>query len=78
MKARHKKRSSGGAIEAGGNPEVFKEAKERKRGGRAMKMEGAAAKMRLDRPGRKTGGRVGADKSPLSTAARTTSPEKTG
>lgn len=78
MKARHKKRSSGGATEAGGNPNVFKEAKERKRGGRAMKAEGGVSKMRLDRPGRKTGGRVGADKSPLSSAARVTSPEKTG
>lgn len=28
--------------------------------------------MRLDRPGRKMGGRVGSDSSPLSTAAKTT------
>lgn len=31
---------------------------------------GGVARLRLDRPGRKRGGRVGADLSPLSTAAR--------
>lgn len=31
---------------------------------------GGKARMRLDRPGRKLGGRVGADRSPLSTAAK--------
>ena len=38
------------------------------------KVEGKMAKMRLDRPGRKMGGRVGADKSPLSSAAGGDSP----
>jgi hypothetical protein len=37
--------------------------KERKRGG---KIEGHEPKHRMDRPGRKRGGRVGADTSPLS------------
>lgn len=48
---------------------------ERKRGGRAKKkgkevgkMHGAGVKARLDRPGRKRGGAVGANRSPLSTA----------
>ena len=31
---------------------------------------GGKARMRLDRPGRKRGGRVGADTSPLSSAAK--------
>lgn len=34
-------------------------------------VEGKKGKMRLDRPGRKMGGRVGADCAPLSTAAST-------
>lgn len=75
-RARHKKRSAGGAatmaggsVEGGGNPNVIKEAHERKKGGKVkIGMSGAKAKHRLDRPGRKTGGRVGADTSPLSTA----------
>lgn len=33
--------------------------------------QGFKARMRLDRPGRKLGGRVGADRSPLSSAAKT-------
>lgn len=53
---------------SGGGSEVLKEAKERKFGGR-LKAEGAPAKMQLGRPGRKRGGRVGADKAPLSSAA---------
>jgi hypothetical protein len=49
--------------------------KKRARGGalKHMEMEGVKTKMRrLDRPGRKRGGGVGADATPLSTAARTT------
>lgn len=45
--------------------------KERKAGGRVEKLDGHGARHRLDRPGRKRGGGVGADKSPLSSAART-------
>ncbi len=70
MAARHKKKASGGGIKvAGGNPNVIAEAEEKKRGGRSMgKMHGGMSKRRIDRPGRKSGGRVGADKSPLSSA----------
>ena len=72
MAARHRKsggRATGGIAWAGGNPDVKKEAEEKKRGGKAMgKVEGGKSRMRLDKPGRKTGGRVGADKSPLSSA----------
>lgn len=79
MAARHRKhhmkhhKASGGKIEhAGGNPEVIKEAEEKKKGGKVhhMKMHGHHGKHRLDRPGRKRGGRVGADLSPLSSAKR--------
>lgn len=44
---------------------------ERKHGGRVKdehRVEGKMSSMRLDRPGRKSGGRVGSDKSPLSSA----------
>lgn len=74
MKGR-KGRSGGGKVEdAGGNKEVMDEAKERKRGGRIPafkdggKVMSGKAKFRMDRPGRKKGGRVGANNTPLSTA----------
>lgn len=76
MKNRHKvqKRASGGkTVHGGGNPNVIAEAegKRRAHGGKAVSAaDGKLSKMRLDRPGRKTGGRVGADKSPLSSANR--------
>lgn len=76
-----KKRSGGGAMKVSGNPNVFKEAAERKDGGKVESkgkvlglMTGGGVRPRLDRPGRKLGGRVGADKSPLSTANKTSSP----
>jgi len=53
---------------------VEDEADERKKGGRVKKradggkVEGCSPKMRLDRKKRKDGGRVGSDKSPLSSA----------
>lgn len=59
---------------AGGNPFVF--AEEKKKGGKVKKesaMHGAKAKHRLDKPGRKMGGRCGADKSPLSSAHKKSS-----
>jgi len=80
------KRAMGGVVDkdpspkdvyAGKDSNVVKEADERKRGGPVRKkkemgkVEGKMSKMRLDRPGRKSGGRVGADKSPLSSAATT-------
>ena len=56
--------------------EPYDEGDERKRGGKVKKHvgepEGKKAKHRMDRPGmhkgRKSGGRVGSDKSPLSSA----------
>lgn len=82
MAARHKHmkhKASGGMIKnAGGNPYVEEEAKEKKHGGRAKhmgKMHGHISRHRLDRPGRKRGGRVGADKAPLSSAAAKSSPD---
>jgi hypothetical protein len=72
-RARHGKKSHGGsvkAVEAGGNPKVFAEAKARKSGGKVVACgpDGAMAKKRMDRPARASGGRVGSDKSPLSSA----------
>lgn len=84
------KKGKGGAQDnpqkVSGNPEVFKEAAQRKKGGRVKKqdggqvqgkviglMTGGAVRPRLDRPGRKSGGRVGANTSPLSTAHGTAS-----
>lgn len=84
MKGKHKKREGGGRLDmkVSGNPDVFKEAEERKRGGRMKKKEhemhpeGKMAKHRHDRPMRKAGGRVGADKMPLSSAHRSGHSEK--
>lgn len=80
------KRASGGkTMLVSGNPNVIKEARERKDGGKVKrmaggkvlgKMTGGAVRPRLDRPGRKSGGRVGANTSPLSTAHNSSSPEK--
>lgn len=75
MAARHKKSAGGIAVKANPATDVIKEAEERKKGGKVMgAMSGALSRHRLDRPGRKMGGRVGADKSPLSSAASTSSP----
>lgn len=63
-------------VYAGQGSNVVKEAKGamRKRGGRVeahdMKPDGERSKERLDKKRRATGGRVGADHSPLSTAAK--------
>lgn len=60
-----KGRKSGGAV------------KERKRGGKVLGyMTGGGVRPRLDRPGRKSGGGVGANTSPLSTAKTVVSPPK--
>jgi hypothetical protein len=81
-RARHK--AAGGKIEPAVHPkpynaqgsEVEKEADEKKHGGKVKKhVDGEhhkAKKHRLDRPGRKRGGRAGADMSPLSTASKIT------
>ena len=62
-----------------GSPEEH-EVDEKKHGGRVKKkhggkVEGHMGKRRMDRPGRKRGGAIGADQHPLSTAARTTPAE---
>ncbi len=73
-------RKKGGKIGmvASGNPNVIAEAKDEKddmkKGGKVKKktgglvMGGAKVASRHDRPGRKSGGGVGANRSPLSTA----------
>lgn len=77
MKMRHKmmKKASGGDVYSGAKSNVVKEAEEKKHGGRVKKEvekpEGKKAKMRMDkRPRRASGGRVGSDKSPFSSAAK--------
>lgn len=72
-------------VYAGKGSNVEKEAEERADGGKVGhkrmkhkeggKIEGEAGKRRLDRPGRKRGGGVGSDKSPLSSAAKITPAE---
>lgn len=74
-------RATGGMVEkentpsktySGGDSNVVKEARERKSGGRAKKdvmMHGVAAKMNAGRKPRKSGGKVGADTSPMTYAA---------
>lgn len=76
-RARHKMdkscKASGGRLpmKASGNPEVFKEAEEKKKGGAVKKhvgMEGAKSKHRMDRPKRASGGGVNATNHPFSSA----------
>ena len=76
------KRKKGGRTKmvVSGNPDVLREAEggpehksggavKKKAGGKVIgKMYGGPVRARLDRPGRKQGGRVGADKAPLSSA----------
>ena len=60
------KKAKGGSIEmAGGNPSVMAAAKKGKDIG---KIDGAPAPQRLDRARRASGGRVGADTNPYSSA----------
>ena len=71
-RARHMARKDGGVVEheynAVGSP-AMERAKEKKKGGRVMG-EGDKPKAHHGRPGRKRGGRIGANLTPLSTAAR--------
>jgi len=61
------------ADKVSGNPNVFAEAKARKKGGKACaKPDGKMAKMRMDRPRRASGGGVGSNKNPFSSAHRAT------
>jgi hypothetical protein len=86
MKGKKHHRASGGGLpmKAAGNPNVFKEAEKkgeggsRKHGGKVHKMHGAMSRHRLDRPGRKRGGGVGSDRSPLSSAHKVSSASKDG
>lgn len=82
MKGKKKRSGGGGVMKVSGNPNVFKEAAARKDGGRVKsegtvigRMTGGAVRPRLDRPGRKAGGRVGSNAAPLSSAHATTSPD---
>lgn len=65
------KRAAGGSVVA---------APGRKRGGKApMHVAGTSSKhLRLDRRGRKSGGAVGADTNPMTTASRLRAPESSG
>ena len=90
MKGRGKASRGGIEVYAGSGSKVIKQARAagntgivRKRGGKAMKapimLEGAAPKHhRLDRPGRKSGGAVGADSAPMSQASRLSGDMKKG
>jgi hypothetical protein len=73
-RARHKEkhREAGGKVPggskaewAGGEPDVEREAEAKKRGG---SIHAAKAKHHLGKRGRATGGRIGADRAPLSSA----------
>lgn len=86
MAKHHKKhREDGGKVEpsvheeayAGGGSNVEKEAEEKKHGGKVRHhrkhgghVDGDHGHRRMDRPGRKRGGSVGADMHPLSSAAK--------
>lgn len=72
-RSRHKmKKNMGGTVYSGAGSNVVKEAMEKKSGGKVVdKPEGKKSKARMDkRPRRASGGRVGSDKSPFSSAAR--------
>jgi hypothetical protein len=65
-------------VYAGGDSNVVKEAKAKKRGGsvkgKHVAAHGKMAAHRLDRPARKAGGRVGSDMKPFSSAANVKTP----
>lgn len=66
-------------MKVSGNPNVFKEAKQRKKGGKVCgSPDGAMAKKRMDRPRRASGGKVGADQHPFSSAHRVSKAERGG
>ena len=79
MKARHRK--SGGKVaedvtpSARDNaPKIENAAKERKRGGKTVKMHGAKPRANGGRTPRKSGGRTGSNMNPLSSAHAGTPP----
>jgi len=81
---RGKKKDGGGVVMKDEAPStsytppnnVEKEAKSKAKGGavKDCKPDGPMKAKRGDRPGRKLGGRVGADKAPLSSAANSSAP----
>ena len=84
MANRHKKTSTTKTKPQGGNPNVIASAEDRPRVGKIVgdvegktsvgkivgDVEGKTSVRRLDRLRRRTGGRVGADRAPLSSAAK--------
>lgn len=71
MANRHKKKSGGKVEYNAQDSNVMKEAHERKDGGACeMKASGGRAKHRMDKKKRASGGGVGADKHPFSSAHR--------
>ena len=73
--------TKGMEIRTAGDPDVVKEAERRKRGGGVHKgkmptmVHGSAPRHHANRPGRKSGGSVGADSHPMTEAARLKGPE---
>lgn len=71
MANRHKKTLTTKTKPQGGNPNVIASAEDRPRVGKIVgDVEGKTSVKRLDRLRRRTGGRVGADRAPLSSAAK--------
>lgn len=73
------KEPSPSEVYAGKGSKVVSEAEKKKKGGKVCradggKIQGEYSRPRLDRPGRKRGGRIGSDTSPLSSAARMSTP----
>ena len=58
-------------MKVSGNPNVFSEAKARKKGGKVCAPDGAMAKGKMNRPRRASGGGVGSNKQPFSSARKT-------
>jgi len=85
MKGRKSRASGGDAtykedkapsdVYAGASSNVAKEARERKHGGKTVKMHGAMASHHMGRKPRKAGGRTGSNMNPLSSAASGTAPK---
>lgn len=69
------KDSAPSEVYAGAGSNVVKEAKAKKRGGKACDMTGGKSAMRADRKGRKSGGRAGSNMNPLSSAHHGTAPK---
>ena len=71
MANRHKKTLVPRTKPQGGNPNVIAAAEDKPRAGKIVDgAEGKTSVRRLDRLRRRTGGRVGADRAPLSSAAK--------